>query len=173
MLTDGDTAPDFSLPGTRPPGEQAGNETARTTSAARPVPFTLEGVPADGSLPLNFYLFDFHPSCTEHVCALHDLAWFDLEAGLSVYGVSTDRVFSHDAFATGEGLGFPLLSDSDGSVAEAYGVLYDEFRGHKRIAKRAVFLVDADRTVRYAWSSVEPGTQPDWDAVHDAVHAVV
>lgn len=164
MLTDGATAPAFSLPGTHATADSPRDS---------PAVYSLEDGLVDGPLLLNFYLFDFHPACTEHVCDLHDLGWFDLEPGVSVYGISTDRTFSHEAFATGEGLGFPLLSDSDGSVAEAYGVLYDEFQGHKRIAKRSVFLVDTDRRVRYAWGTDDPGAQPDWDEVHEAVHALL
>ncbi len=163
MLETGDVAPEFSLPGTRPRTDTAGKQPARYS--------LTEGL-ADGPLLLTFYLFDFHPACTEHVCDLHELPWFDLEEGLAVYGVSTDRVFSHEAFAEGEGLRVPLLSDSDGSVAEAYGVLYDEFQEHKRIAKRSVFLVDEDRQISYAWSTEEPSAQPDWEAVHDAVHVL-
>jgi peroxiredoxin len=69
-----------------------------------------------------------------------------------VFCISTDRSFSHRAFAETEELAFALLSDSDGSVAESY----EEFNGHKRIAKRSVFVVDTDGTIRYAWSTDDP-----------------
>lgn len=67
---------------------------------------------------------------------------------------------------------FLLLSDSDGCVAEEYGVLYDEFRGHKRIAKRSVFLIDASGVIRYAWSTDRPDEQPDWSTVKTALDAL-
>jgi len=67
---------------------------------------------------------------------------------------------------------FPLLSDNDGSVAEAYDVLVDELRGHKRIAQRAVYLIDESGTVRYSWCANTPGTQPDWQQVKAAVEAI-
>jgi len=156
MIEHGTDAPDFRLPGT----DDASGDIRE---------YNLSDALDDGPVLVNFYLFDFHPECTEHVCSLHDVAWFELDDRLTVFGISTDRTFSHAAFAREEGLQFPLLSDSDGTVAERYGVLYDEFKGHKRIAKRAVFLVDTDAVVRYAWSSDDPADQPDWQAVRTAV----
>ena len=94
---------------------------------------------------------------------------FDL---LGVFGLSTDSVFSHREFAKREGLEYPLLTDSDGSVADAYGVLYDEVRGHKRIAKRAVFLVDSTQAVRYSWCADDPSRQPDWAEIKAAIEDV-
>ena len=159
MLEPDATAPDVRLPGTSPAG-------------GAPTSYALSDVLESGPALLNFYLFDVHPACTTHVCSLHDLSWFDLDADLSVLGVSTDGVFSHGAFAEDQGLAFPLLSDSDGSVAEDYDVLHDEIQGHRRVAKRAVYLVDAARTVRYAWVADDAGLQPDWEAVKAAVESL-
>ena len=159
MLDTGTTAPEFSVPGTDPDGGD-------------PAPYTLSANREEGFALLDFYLFDFHPACTADMCSLHDLSWFDLNADLSVVGISTDGVFSHGVFAEEEGLDFPLLSDSDGSVAESFDVLHDEVQGHKRVAKRAVSLVDRDRTVRYARSAEEGGLQPEWDEVKAAVESL-
>lgn len=157
MFSEGTTAPDFELPGISTDGdEEIGS-------------YRLSTLLEDGPVLLNFYLFDFHPACTTTLCDLHDIEWFTLDTDISVLGISTDRTFSHRAFAEDQGLGFPLLSDSDGSVAEDYGVLYDEYQDHKRIAKRSVFVVDTDRTVRYAWVADDPANGPDWDAVRTAV----
>lgn len=160
MLSEGSPAPAFTLPGTAPDDESV--EIHR---------YDLGSALEDSVVVLNFYLFDFHPNCTEHLCDLHDLGWFDLQDAVTVFGISTDRSFSHRAFAARERLGFTLLSDSDGSVAEDYDVLYEEFNGHKQIAKRAVFLVDRAGIIRYAWSTEVPTEQPDWAAVTGAVDA--
>ena len=96
----------------------------------------------------------------------------DLQPAGTVFGISTDRSFSHRAFAETEELAFALLSDSDGSVAESYDVFYEEFNGHKRIAKRSVFVVDTDGTIRYAWSTDDPTVQPDFSAVKDALEGL-
>ena len=149
MLSTGTAAPDFTLPGTG-------------TDGAEPSEYSLSAALEDGPVVVSFYLFDFHPACTEHMCDLHDLAWFDLEEGVTVFGISTDRTFSHQAFAEAESLDVRLLSDSDGTVAENYDALYDEFKGHKRIAKRSVYVVDTDGTIAYAWQTEDPQEQPDW-----------
>lgn len=158
MIDVGTQAPEFVLPGTTANSDPLAGEEYRLSAA-------LE----DGPVLLNFYLFDFHPACTENLCDLHDVAWFDLDEELSVFGISTDRSFSHRAFAESAQLDVRLLSDSDGSVAEAYDVLYDEFQGHKRIAKRSIFLIDSNQTLQYAWVASDPRMQPDWQAVRAAV----
>lgn len=157
MIETGSTAPDFELPGVISADSQ---ETIR---------YHLSEKVASKPLLLNFYLFDFNPACTENMCDLHDLAWFDLDAEIEVVGISSDSVFSHRVFAEQEGLEYTLLSDSDGSVAESYGVLYDEFKGHKRLPRRSVFLLDTSRTVRYSWCAEYPDEQPDWEQVKAAI----
>lgn len=158
MLQEGAIAPHFTLPGTTPDQEKA-----QITQHG------LKDALEQGPVIINFYLFDFHPQCTENMCDLHDLVWFDIDDSTTVFGISTDRSFSHRAFGESEQLGFTLLSDSDGSVAESYGVLYEEFNGHKRIAKRSVFLVDSGGIIRYTWRTDDPTVQPDWSAVKDAL----
>lgn len=161
MLREGENAPTFALPGTSIGGE----------SDALVEVYELSDALAEGPVILNFYLFDFHPECTEHVCDLNNLSWFDLDESVTVIAISTDRSFSHRQFAAAERLEYPLLSDSDGSVADAFGVLYDEFEHHRRIAKRSVFVIDADGVIQYAWSTDEPSILPDWSAVQEAVRA--
>lgn len=143
----GDTAPEFALPGTADDGVAE---------------YRLSGHLDDGPVVLAFYAFDFHPSCTEELCDIRDLEWFGLMDGVTVFGLSTDRAFSHAAFAREYGLDFPLLSDSDGGVSEAYGVLYDEVKGHRRVSKRAIIIVDKTGGIRYRWVADELAQQPDW-----------
>ena len=136
------------------------------------VQYDLSELRKAGPVLMNFYLFDFNPQCRRNVRDLHDLSWFDLDSDLQVFGISTDSTFSHLEFAKQEGLDFPLLSDNDGSVAEGYDVLVDELHGHKRIARRAVYLVDESGTVQYSWAAESPDIQPDWEGVKAAVEAV-
>ena len=157
MIDENDPAPDFHLPGTD------GKVVAE---------YRLRDALEDSIAVLAFYVFDFHPLCTEELCTIRDAGWFDLAPNVRVFGIGTDRVFSHRAFAGDYDLDFVLLSDSDGEVAEAYDVLYDEFNGHRRVAKRAVFVVDRSRTVQYAWATDDPQIQPDWQTVKTAVDAV-
>lgn len=150
MLTAGDAAPDFILPGTD--GEDVRE-------------YMLAEYTRTGPVVLAFYVFDFHPACTEELCTMQNLGWFDVREDTTVLAVSRDSAFSHRAFANEYDIEFPLLSDSDGAVSERYGVRYDELAGHRDVSKRSVFVIDADTKVRYAWVADEPQSQPDWDEI--------
>ncbi len=155
MLDPGTTAPTFALP-----AAVDGEITA----------VDLASLAGTDVVVLAFYPADFSDVCTEELCTLRDFELFDLQQDVTILGISTDSAFSHRQFAAEHDLGFPLLSDNDGSVAEAYDVLHEEgMGGHRRIAKRAVFVLDADRTIRYAWASDDPGAVPDLDAVRSTI----
>jgi mycoredoxin-dependent peroxiredoxin len=62
-----------------------------------------------------------------------------------VLGISANAPFSQKAFADFAKINYPLLSDRDGKVMQAFGV-YDEPR---RIAKRSYVIIDKDGVVRY------------------------
>jgi mycoredoxin-dependent peroxiredoxin len=62
-----------------------------------------------------------------------------------VLGISANAPFSQKAFADFAKIVYPLLSDRDGKVMQAFGV-YDETR---RIAKRAYVIIDKEGVVRY------------------------
>ncbi len=158
MIETGDTAPTFELPGTD------GGEVET---------FRLSHYLDEGLVVLAFYVFDFHPSCRQELCSIRDLNWFDIHPALDVFAIGTDRAFSHQAFAEEFALDFALLSDSGGEVSESYGVLYDEFNNHKRVSKRAVFLIDTERTVRYRWVTDDPSVLPDWSTVERAVRSIL
>jgi peroxiredoxin len=117
---------------------------------------------------LVFYPLDFHPACTDQWCSLRDADWLTTLEDVVVLGVSTDGVYSHGEYATRHNVQFTLLSDTDGAVARAYGVLADEFEGHRSVPERATFVVDPDRVVRFAWSADGPEDQPDMDALRRA-----
>jgi len=155
MLTAGESAPDFALPGV----------VDGTTDTYSLGASTDEGRAA----LLLFYPFDFSPVCTTELCAIRDAAWFEFTPGLDVWGLSGDSTYSHAAFADEYDLNFPLLSDFGAAAAEEFGVRYDEYRGHRNVPKRAVFVVDADRTVRYAWSTEDALEKPDFAPVKAAV----
>lgn len=150
MLTGGDTAPDFVLPGTD------GEEIRR---------YALFDLLDVGPVVIAFYQFDFHPACTEYVRALRDRNLTASPSTGTVVGISTDSAFSHRAFAREYDLGFPLLSDDTGTVSETYGVLRDDVAAHGFAAKRAVFVVDTDWTVRYAGVTDDPEDLPELEPV--------
>lgn len=107
-------------------------------------------------LLLYFYPKDDTPGCTTEACAFRD-GYLELRRrGVQVVGVSLDDAASHRAFADKHSLPFPLLSDSDGQVAQAYGALWS--LGPIRFAKRHSFLLDAQGNIARIYRSVDPDT---------------
>lgn len=115
----------------------------------------------------------FFPGAFTSVCTTelndvnNDFAPYE-SAGASVVGISTDSPFALAEFRKANGLSFPLLSDHDGAVSEAYGAKYDrDFTPMKldRISKRSAFVIDGEGIVRYAEVLENAGQMPDFDAV--------
>ncbi len=70
---------------------------------------------------LYFYPKDDTPGCTRQACGMRD-AWLDFAGKAAVFGVSIDPPKSHTKFITKFSLPFPLLSDVEKKIVEAYGV---------------------------------------------------
>ena len=111
-----------------------------------------ESVALDFAEPtvLYFYPRDDTPGCTTEAEQFDRELESYRDAGVAVYGVSTDDVASHEAFAEKYDLGFDLLADPDGDVADAFGV--DTSRG---AAARTTFVL-ADGGVKAVYEGVDP-----------------
>ncbi|MCV2488886.1 redoxin domain-containing protein [Geodermatophilus sp. YIM 151500] len=83
--------------------------------------------------------------------------------GADVLAVAVTATFSQQAFADALGVDFPLLSDWDREVCAAYDVRYDVWKGHRGLAKRSLFVVGRDATVRYRWVTDDALVLPDLD----------
>ena len=84
-------------------------------------------------------------------------------------GISVDGIWCHLAFAQERKLHFPLLADFEpkGDVARRYGV----YRAHEGTSERALFVIDADGTIR--WSYVSPvGINPGADGILRALEGL-
>lgn len=107
---------------------------------------TLTGLLTEGPLVLFFYPAANTPVCTAEACHFRDLASEFAQAGATRAGISTDTVGTQSGFASARGLDYPLLSDSDGTVAAAYGVKRG-LLGKLAPVKRRTFVIDTDRTI--------------------------
>ena len=126
----GDMAPDFSLPAT---GE---SELSLSSYRGRPV-------------VIVFYPGDDSPVCTKQLNSYNDgLNEFE-KLDAQVLAISSQDLASHDAFSAKYGLKFPLLADTDKSVAKSYGVL-----GPLGFPRRSVFIVDGSGVIRYAHRAI-------------------
>jgi peroxiredoxin len=155
MVSEGDDAPDFTAPMAHPDGDI--EEVALSTLID------------DGPAVLAFFPGAFTSVCTGEMVTFRDRLDNITEAGADLYGVSIDTPFALDEFADVNQLNFPLISDSNKELIDAYDVEMDfEGLGLAGVAKRAVFVIDESGTVTYAWVSDDPGVEPDYDEVEAA-----
>ena len=114
----------------------------------------------DRKLVLYFYPRDNTPGCTLQAQDFRDRAKQFAKAGTAIVGVSQDSVRSHDGFCAKQGLAFPLLSDADGKLGNAFGVIKDKvLYGRKFVGiERSTFLFDERGMLCRAWRKVRvPG----------------
>lgn len=88
------------------------------------------------------------------------------EAGIALYAISVDSVYSHQAFAESlGGLPFELLADFERKVVSEWGVRRDDVAGYSGMPLRTVFVLDAAATVRWRWVRTKEQPLPDPDEV--------
>ena len=95
--------------------------------------------------------------CTKEACQFNDnLAGFQA-AGVPVIGVSPDDATSHQRFRNKYGLQFPLLTDADHGVMDAWGAWGEKTRyGRTSVGVlRSTFLLDEQGRVERAWHNVK------------------
>ena|SRR3990170_3778542 len=107
---------------------------------------------------LYFYPKDDTPGCTAEACGLRDAIAHIEREGAVVLGVSLDSLKSHQKFRQKFDLPFPLLSDPDHQVADAYGVYGPKkFMGREYMGvDRATFLIDPEGKLAAVWPKVKP-----------------
>ncbi len=92
---------------------------------------------------LYFYPKDETPGCTTEACGFRDSVDALKAENVEVIGVSFDSGESHLKFISKHNLNFPLIADTDGKIADTYGV---RMTG-KSMARRVSFLIGLDGTI--------------------------
>jgi peroxiredoxin len=129
-----------------------------------------EALDSDAPLVLAFFPGAFTSVCSHEMQTFQERLEELSDAGGTLYGISIDTPFALDEFRDQLSLSFDLVSDVNREIIEAYDVAMDfEALGIDDVAKRAVFVVDGDGTVTYAWVSDDPGVEPDYDDVIEAI----
>ncbi|CAI9120744.1 thioredoxin-dependent thiol peroxidase [Brytella acorum] len=139
MIAVGDKAPSFHLAASRDRVVDSGDLAGR--------PYLL-----------YFYPKADTPGCTTQACGIQEALPQLGKLGLVVIGVSPDPVAQIDAFADKFNLEFPLASDPDHGLADAYGT-WVEKKNYGRTyfgMERSSFLVGADGIVKNVWRKVKP-----------------
>lgn len=138
---EGEKAPDFDLPA------DGGGRLRLADLVGRP-------------LVVYFYPKDDTSGCTKEAQAFAAAYPEFKAAGAEVIGISKDPVGAHDRFKAEYALPFPLGSDEDGRVIEAYGSWVEKSMYGKTYmgTDRSTFLLDRDGSIRKAWRKVKvPG----------------
>ncbi len=106
---------------------------------------------------LYFYPKDDTPGCTREACDFRDGYGQLIKAGVVVLGVSKDSLASHKKFVEKYGLPFPLLSDPDGTLCTAYGVLKEKnMYGRKSIGiERTTVVIGPDGLIQKIYPKVK------------------
>ena len=145
----GDKAPSFT---TNAVGTEYGSGTALKLT-------DLKGAP----VVLYFYPKDDTPGCTTQACGIRD-AWKEIKAsGARLFGVSIDTVKSHEKFIVKFDLPFPLLTDPEKAIVEAYGVWVEKSMYGKKYmgVERSTFIIGPTGTLEHVLHKVKPGEHLD------------
>lgn len=111
-----------------------------------------------------FYPRDATPGCTVEARQFQLERESYRDAGVTVYGVSTDDVSSHREFHEDEDLTFDLLADPDGEIAESFDVEVTS-----GVTARTTFLL-TDGEVAAVYEGVDPDGHPR-EVLMDAIEA--
>lgn len=123
----GDTAPDFTLPGT------GGKK------------YSLSGYAGKQQVILVFYPKDFTSVCTKQLCQMRDDFSALTELDAVIFGINNNPLDSHEKFKAEHEYPFPLLTDADLSVAASYGAA----RPGQAFVDRTVVIIGKDGKVRF------------------------
>ena len=154
MLNVGDSAPNFTL-------KDTGTEDISLSS--------LHGK----KVILAFFPAAFTPVCEKELCAFRDALSSLNDANATVLGICVDAPFANGAFAKKNELNFPILSDYSRSTVQAYGVALENFANLPgyTVSNRAVFVVDEEGRITYAWVGENLGVEPNYEEVKSHVGA--
>ena len=140
QLAAGDRAPEFTLPDQNGRTVTLGDLCART----------------DKGVIVYFYPKACTPGCTKEACDFRDSLEALEAAGYAVVGISPDLESAQAKFSSRHNLPFPLLSDSDHAVMEAWGV-WGEKKNYGKVYTgviRSTVVVAPDGTVALAQYNV-------------------
>ncbi len=109
-------------------------------------------------LLVYFYPKADTPGCTTQACSVRDASSELSRAGIAAVGISPDTPEDQARFDGKYRLGFPLLSDPDHAVAEAWGAWGEKSMYGKKYFGiiRSAFLVDEQGKIAGAWYKVKP-----------------
>ena len=150
----GDTAPDF----VRPLVNEEYWQNVALSELTDEGPVLLVFHPMDGAFPATY--------------VWNELRDRELGEQITVVGCSISDPYTHKRFINERKMDYRLFSDPSAEIAREYGIDH-ELDGMAGIhePRPAIFLLDEERTVQYAWVASEWPEFPDYDEVEEAVRS--
>lgn len=120
---------------------------------------------------LAFFPGAFTGVCTKEMCNFRDSMQNFNKLNAKVVGISVDQPFSLAQFGKENKLAFDLLSDHTREISRKYGGLHMDFAGARQLtaSKRAVYVLDKDGKIIYNWVSENPGVEPNYKEIEEAL----
>ena len=123
---------------------------------------------------LAFFVGAFTSVCTKEMCTFRDSIARLTSLKAQVIGVAVSDPFSNKAFAEKNMLPFPILSDYKREVVKTYALELPDFAGLRgyTVAKRSIFILDKNGTVRYVWITENPAVEPNYAEIEKALEKI-
>lgn len=123
---------------------------------------------------LAFFPGAFTGVCTTEMCTLRDNIDQFNSMNAQVIGITVDPPFAQKAWTDQNKVNYPFLSDFGREVVNQYGLTFANLAGLEGYvaANRAVLVLDKSGVVRYKWVAPNPGTEPNYDEVKQAVSSL-
>lgn len=157
-IEEGATAPDFTRPLVNP--EYWEDESLTALLEDGPVLLVFHTM--DGDFPATYIWREISPR-----------EWDEL---VQVIGVSISSPYEHKHLIRDRGIedrGYRLFSDPKNGIAEQFGIVHDlDGMTGLEEPRPAVFLIDEDRTVQYAWVATKWPSYPDYDEVEHELEQI-
>ncbi len=152
---EGDEAPDF----VRPLVNEEFWEDAALSDLTEDGPLLLIFHPMDGAFPATYIWNE-----------VRDRGWTET---VTVVGLSVSSPYEHETLIEERGIDARLFSDPQNGVAEQYGIVND-LDGMSGVSepRPAVFVIDGERAVEYAWVASEWPDFPEYDEIEAAIDAL-
>ncbi len=151
----GDKAPDFTLPDTDKKSRSLNEFLGK-------------------KIVLAFFVGAFTSTCTKEMCEFRDSMARLIDLNAQVIGISVNDPFSNKAFSEKNRLPFPILSDYKREVTRTYELELPNFAGLDgyTVAKRSIFVIDSEGTVRYVWISDNPAVEPNYQEIQKVLEQI-
>ena len=120
---------------------------------------------------LAFFPGAFTGTCTDEMCNFQDRLEEFNSINAQVIGVSVDPPFSQKEWTTQNRITYPFLSDFNRQVVTDYDVTFENLAGLQGYisANRAIVIIDRSGVIQYKWVAANPGVEPDYDEVKQAL----